>query len=348
MNATRIAVAKAKLPPCCVRVLPQDTSILILGTYKLEPNGTRHGSIEVYKQQDSINYLLSYPTKSAILDLKINPFNANILISAHSTGEIIMWKIDSEDNTRLTKIQEVQVFDQDPECLATSVVFSPVIENIVSVTGTDGSVKLVDLERGDITRFSTKHDFECWITNFGSQNALENVIFSGGDDAQLIAHDLREPSTSIFESRKIHDAGVVSILPSTICLNQSHTSEWKTNSPYELWTGSYDDHIKCIDLRVLPPDKLIAGYPPRVIEELNLGGGVWRLTPSPLPNDDRVLVNCMYDGARIVKKDGAKEFEVLKTFTGDHESICYGGDWIEPSKVITTSFYDGIVQSWVP
>lgn len=121
--------------------------------------------------------------------------------------------------------------------------------------------------------------------------------------------------------------------------------KWLSTRPNELWTGSYDDNLRIFDLRNIDSDNgpiLYQGLLPQEKVKQNLGGGVWRLIPEP--NSDRLLACCMYDGARIIEPS-ADGFKVDAYFKGDHESMCYGGDW-QGETMVTCLFYDGVVHQW--
>lgn len=350
MNDTDIPVSQrlsrttSSLPPCCLVVHPKDKSLVIVGTYKLHEGDLREGTIEIYKvdlKDKSLKLAADYAAGSAILDLKIHPKNLDLIFTCHSTGEVKIWRIDIGDLT-LKEQDHHQIVEKTT--LLTSMAFSPNSDEEIALTATDGSVSTLCYGSGrhSITQMHTTHDLECWIGAYGQVGDLRNVLFTGGDDGRLIAHDLRSSMHIWSTNYNHHDAGVTSIL----CPSET----WNANKNNHLWTGSYDDCLRIFDLRVMDSraPSLIEGYLPRVIQKKNLGGGVWRLLPSLLPNDDRVLSCCMYDGARIVEVNDSG-FEVSRYFKGDHESMCYAGDWSTDGEfVVTSSFYDKVIQVWSP
>ncbi|CAN6597821.1 diphthine methyltransferase [Trichomonascus vanleenenianus] len=334
LHGRLLANATTELPPCALQVHPTEDSLVIAGTYKLEEESrTRYGSLDVYEYAaNGLEKVFGVQTKSSILDVKFVPSDPGLLITAQSTGSIILWKFILEEK-RIDLVQEFQLFDED--VLVTSVVFNG-DSDLVSATLTSGQVALVKFAQGsmEVVGMSDSHSLECWISSFGSAG-LSNVVFSGGDDCMLVAHDVRTFDESPIWSKRVHDAGVTSILPSS--------ANWLANSPETLWTGGYDDTLRSIDLRTT--QDLQPYHIPRVKSSTNLGGGVWKLVPSPVANDDRVLVCCMYGGARIVSPD----LEVVRTFEKGHESMVYGCDWARDARyVVSCSFYDKQMNVWSP
>lgn len=332
--AKRLNVHKTRLPPCCLRIHPVDPSLVAIGTYKLEEeSGLRHGSLDTYRIDDSgLDKMATNVTSLAVLDLKFSPFDPLVLVLGHADGSIAVWSFNQTPKL----IQKIQILDENS--LVTSVFFSPVDKNSLLVTSTSGEAYVVDLNTEETEELSEAHSLECWTGAFGEAGPAQNVIFTGGDDSTLIAHDLRTRE-KIWKARK-HDAGVVLIL----CPSQN----WLSGRPNDLWTGSYDDCLRTFDLRKLDGDDgpyLFQSLLPQEIAKENLNGGVWRLIPAP--DSDKVLACCMYDGARIVEPDGKGGFDVTRYFKGSHESMCYGGDW-QHDYVVTCSFYDNVVQRWLP
>lgn len=321
-NLSRTTV---KLPPCVIQTHKEGE--LLVGTYKLEENKGRHGTVDVYTQELELKHSIS--TTSSILDLKICPWDVSLVATAQSTGSIILWSFESGV---LSMKQEHQLFDE--KILVLYICFSSSMKKL-SATLTTGQVAIINCETMEVENIYDTHEAEAWVSAFGGEGPLSNVIFSGGDDARLVARDLRTEQL-IWSNRHIHGSGVTYILPSS--------NEWMPSSPFVLWTGSYDDRVRSIDLRAIPGENPLQ-VPPRELDSLNLGGGVWRLVPSP--NKTTLLACCMYDGARIL--DPSKPFKdiVTGTITEGHNSMVYGGSWSnDGTKVFSCSFYDRQLQSW--
>lgn len=153
--------------------------------------------------------------------------------------------------------------------------------DVIAVTLSDGAVSLCQssidnsLSRpwtpsSTVTAIElATHSLEPWTLAFSPDDSL---LFSGGDDAVLQAlglssvnkeldnrpgettDDENAAATPLWADRKSHEAGVTSILPLANDL---------------LITGSYDDRIRLLSTPPVGRRKVLA--------ELDLGGGVWRL-----------------------------------------------------------------------
>lgn len=336
----RLSKTESKEPPCCLQIHPLDNRVILVGTYSLRDDGSRDGTIDIYTigEDSKFHHRREHKVGSAVLDIKFSSSDPNILFTAHSTGNVIIWNFDL-DKLSLAESKDIHIFDSD--ILVTSIFSCPFDPNILQVTGTNGETVILDLRDFSTKVLNTKHSLECWTGGFGGLGNLQHVVYSGGDDAKLIAHDLRTGDSFWSSNQRHHDAGVVSIL--------SPLNNWNSNNPNHIWTGSYDDNLRILDLRISRDNpELFSGLIPKVCKSENLRGGVWRLIPSPKENDDRVMSCCMYDGARIVQPT-LTGFEVSRYFKGDHVSMCYGGDWATQADfIITSSFYDKVIQMWSP
>lgn len=363
------------LPPCCLRIF-RDRFTLV-GTYELDkPTGNRTGSIDIY--DTAFKLIHTYPTYGAILDLKLSPFDDTLMATAHSTGNVMFWKLKLMDNdVTIEFISNLFTFESDT--LITSLHFSPLEQNLICVTTTTGESATFDIISGKETfssnaikesydkintkkitvqeseisgvdtiveTFNEVHGLECWTAEFGQLAPLQNVLFTGGDDSTIMAHDLRSKEL-IWSNGRIHEAGVVGI--------KCSSSTFRNSRPTSIITGSYDDNIRNIDLRMLG-ESIYPGRntPASSIVNKNLGGGVWRFSevPTSCKEDliDKLMVCCMYDGAKIISLEESQPnseeyFHVDKFLKSGHESMCYGGDWSK-SFIATCSFYDKSLQKW--
>lgn len=77
------------------------------------------------------------------------------------------------------------------------------------------------------------------------------------EDEQHVQKTNKNKTNLLWQNRKLHHAGITAILPLSETL---------------VITGSYDDHIRLLQLPKIPGDTR-----PQLLAELNLGGGVWRL-----------------------------------------------------------------------
>lgn len=361
MEESRVEYStRTRLPPCALRII-QDKFILV-GTYHLDKStGNRIGSLDVYDNE--LKLLQSHETYGAILDLKISPFDEQLVATAHSTGNVILWRINyTEEGEEIqpNSVINFQVFE--PNTLVTSSHFSPLDANLLVVTATSGESATLDISSQQITtqvsvqgstrdvvenfgdQFTSQHGLECWIAEFGQLSPLQDVIFTGGDDATIMAHDLRSKDC-IWSNNRIHEAGVVAI--------KCSTPTFRSSKPTSIITGSYDDHIRSLDLRMLG-ESIYPGQNTPVAHrtELNLGGGVWRFAECPWNSksseSDALLVCRMYNGAAIVNLDSdSNEFSVVNYLKTGHNSMCYGGDWCS-NFIATCSFYDNSLQRWNP
>lgn len=216
-----------------------------------------------------------------------------------------------------------------------------------------------------------------WSTSSPKPGISGRTLFSGGDDCKLrllnmstapiIPNSPVQINTdpdALDTGRRVftpHSSGVTFILPLPF-----PTSDVACI----LLTGGYDDFVRVYatyDFRV----NARTYTRPKVLAELKLGGGVWRLKflqgyeKLGKPNDIlqparfRVLASCAGAGARILEVEGSHAGEwsikVVGTVT-IHQSMCYASDVQptdneddtrqEPRVCVSTSFYDKLMCVW--
>ena len=151
---------------------------------------------------------------------------------------------------------------------------------------------------------------------------------------------------------KGHGAGVTAILPLDITFENKFSV---------MFTGSYDDHFRIYAVHEASPKTLAMRA--QLLQESNLGGGVWRLKLMSLARQSGrwealVLASCMHAGSRVIKITGSSKMEecavkIVARFE-EHKSMNYGSDFQPGSempgrdlKIISTSFYDKLLCFWV-
>lgn len=306
-----------------------------------------------------------------MLDLQWDP-HANqgeeSLAVATSTGDVGFYAVSQGKG--LLELEHVRTLVVDADALVLSVLWHPMRRHVLGVTLSDGRVLLLQRHDGNAlwsaesegdalqTKEVHTHDLEAWICSFLPSSSPsvpdpeeDSIVLSGGDDISLRCTHLTTQNSSpspLWQDRKLHQAGITCLLP----LPLPDTSNL-------VISGSYDDHIRLLSL---PP----VGRK-RVLAELDLGGGVWRLKILHQNHDEKdgdsvvLLASCMHAGSRIVKlvreaeadlqacEDAAWRFEVLGKFE-EHRSMNYGSDAIRSSdgrwRVVSTSFYDKLMCLW--
>jgi hypothetical protein len=250
---------------------------------------------------------------------------------------------------------------------------------VMAVTLSTGKVAVVEfLDDFNVARVITEElnphsDLEAWTVAWSNISSTEKglnwqAIYSGGDDGQMRCTrfpnftSLRDDADYLVDlspgGRKGisgHQAGVTAILPLPL---QTVAGE------DILLTGSYDDYVRVVAAFDHRPKML--NKRPKVLAELNLGGGVWRLKflrnyawkleagvetsavksgdASPVHQKSshetaldqdradvtyRVLACCMHAGSRILEVTGNKYGDWTITVLAkftEHESMNYGSD----------------------
>nr|POE47923.1 diphthine methyltransferase [Quercus suber] len=207
----------------------------------------------------------------SILDVQWSPHPqlGELLGVATSTGNLNFYHFSPPSSTSAASLALTashQITDEDT--LVLSLTWHPSSADTIGATLSDGTVLLCTSSQsddpwtpGDDPKYVPlkHHSLEAWCLSFLPEPASNPSLsaLSGGDDA-ILARTSTNPASTVWEDRKTHLAGVTAILP----LHSPH-------APDLIVTGSYDDHIRLLHAP--------ATGRRRVLAELNLGGGIWRL-----------------------------------------------------------------------
>ncbi|KAK7626145.1 hypothetical protein IWX48DRAFT_546730 [Phyllosticta citricarpa] len=356
--------------------------------------GTREITITSTHPTPFAIFDLHFSPHSTLSNTTTTP-SSHLLGLASSTGSIALYAIDPSSNSvPITHLRTLELFPRTS--LFTYFSWHPTIPLLAAAALADGRVVLCDCSSSDATDDDEEersagsvgrvvtlhaHSLEAWVTAFAPDGT---ALYSGGDDAALKGVGLptadKEKETETghthrpiaplwqWQDARTHDAGVTFILPlplpspspSPSLSSQTQPQPTSPNAPILppstlLLTGSYDESLRLL----LPPAP--DGLGPRrsrVLAEIALGSGVWRVSVvncsvavAADDDDDEpttatatvswvLLVSCMHAGTRVVKltgratsagegEEGEREwqwewgFEVLARFE-EHRSMNYG------------------------
>lgn len=231
------------------------------------------------------------------------------IYTAQSTGSVQIWRlVDSK------AVLERSILVED----GVLVLQIMPVSGFIAATLSTGEVAYIDTEKGEVVWKSPTHSLEAWTCEFDESHTQ---LYSGGDDAVFAMHDVR--MGQVMWKMRHHDAGVTSI-------------SIRPDAPEVIWTGGYDDKLRVVD-----------GRSRREQDNIDLGGGVWRLIPSQ-PNGP-IIACCMYGGLRVLEPKAGFELPVVIGTLTNHESMVYGAAWSNDFKYgYSCSFYDRLVQKWTP
>jgi diphthamide biosynthesis protein 7 len=318
-----------------------------------------------------------------------------IFAVASSTGSISIFKTErtlaSLDDDIMGKIVHLNTFQVFPESIVvTSLAWHSSWNGPIAVSNSDGQISILnfhnnytELHQNAVINSHSKS--EAWAVAFamdsdhlhaGSDEYYTMIantrplanefnrfmseakgVYSGGDDSRLrfamfsrnrAGHTIPgQASTDRHgggEGLSGHNAGVTAILPLPLITGIGDDI---------LITGSYDDHVRVYVMYDHRP--YAADTKPKVLAELNIGGGVWRLTfledytkkdscgrfvhlkgPTEVTRF-RILASCMQGGVRVLEVTGCLKGEWTIKVVADlkfntSNDLVYAGD-VQPARL---------------
>eukprot|EP00095_Tigriopus_kingsejongensis_P006120 maker-scaffold98_size375582-snap-gene-1.14 protein:Tk06120 transcript:maker-scaffold98_size375582-snap-gene-1.14-mRNA-1 annotation:"wd repeat-containing protein 85-like" len=315
---------------------PEYPDVLAVGTYQVDKSdeasfsaSQRKGRVYIHVLNPDRSLELKFQLDtSAILDMRWHPQGPSpILAVVDALGVLTLYEL--LDSYELRQVEQIKVTpEEDGETLALSIDWncrrdSPDRALRIVTSDSKGSISLMEISpdsKATVMETRKCHDYESWICAFDAWNS--EVIYSGGDDSILLAHDLRMERPA-FKCRE-HMAGVTSLLSDV-------------HHEFRLLSGSYDETLYVWDTRTLKSS----------LATHKLGGGVWRIKQSgKLP--DVYATACMSNGlAMLTCQADTGSLEVSDRYT-EHESLAYGVDFHsqQVGLLASCSFYDHGLKIW--
>lgn len=315
-----------------IETIPNSNNLFTCGTYQLVESETsnekssshRVGTLKLYEiDENDVVQNLQNITQNAILDMKWKPNNSNenILTVADSCGRALYYNLNEKH------LEEKAILEIDSESLCLSTDWSK-FSTQVAYSMSSGEIIIVEYSNSSpvILNKWKGHSLEAWIVATDG----ENLLYTGADDCLLKQWDKRMGFDRATFTSKQHTMGVCSV--------QAHKHQ-----PHIFVSGSYDETICIWDHRVLK----------RPLNEISVGGGVWRLKWRPYSN--MLLAACMHDGFKVVQYNDSLNESSMICHYDEHNSLAYGTDWInvgddlesiKGSLLASCSFYDKLLTVW--
>ncbi|OZC08474.1 hypothetical protein X798_04535, partial [Onchocerca flexuosa] len=280
--------------PAALELIEKKSLKSIVATYQLHDGNIHSGSI--YKLHgNKVDKLIALP--GGVFRFAIQPDGH--IISTLTTGSIGV--VDSDlDIVHILPVTEKRTLLSISVC-----------GNSALCSDIYGTVHIINLETGNIsssflghTSPYTNEPCEVWTTIWLDTNC----VLSGGEDNLLKLWDLRLDTKQPINVNKTHQCGVISL--------------HRENSKYII-SGSYDDHIRRIDLRNFV----------QCIFDRKMNGSAWSIRTA---DENSYIVSCMYGSWIMIEKEN---FDILQKNDKLGEKLLYDADFSpETSVVVSCTF----------
>ncbi|MBE3043546.1 hypothetical protein IMZ48_13440, partial [Candidatus Bathyarchaeota archaeon] len=274
----------------------------------------------------------------------------NGLAITTTTGQV--WLVALDEGGRIFESQLMPLLSElETWCVAISMPIDGTMESMIYAGSDDSVLRFTSIETYIITEPIEEADMarptiKSGHTDESRDTMLWKTSYIAGPDMIV-----KPPATQRLMLKQ-HDAGVTAILPLP-----SPRREYGL-----IVTGSYDEHIRVFLMRN-PHGDHIWGTAPKLLLEMKLGGGVWRLQVIKVVVGDReegetfrcvtaeILASCMHAGPKVIRviaHGSDSRIEMVHEF--DNHELNYASHCRTRADGVvefaTTSFYDKKLHWW--
>ena len=275
----------------------------------------------------------------------------NGLAITTTTGQV--WLVGLDDRGRIFESQLMPLLSElETWCVAISMpidgtmgsmIYAGSDDSVLRFTSIETYIIVEPIEEADMARPTIKSGH----TDESRDTMLWKTSYIAGPDMIV------KPPATQWMIKKQHDAGVTAILP----------LPWSRLGCGLIVTGSYDEHVR-VFLMTNPHGNHIWRPAPRLLSELKLGGGVWRLHVIKVVVGDleegqdfrkvtaEILASCMQAGPKVIRviAHGPDSSRIEMVHEFDNHELNYASHCRTRADGVvefaTTSFYDKKLHWW--